>query len=290
MPTPWAAATGSTRALRTWSRRPSGRLAVPAISLLVLVAATGTAGAVLVPATARAPQPGAASAEADRATASPTPTWPDATPPALPPNDALPGIPPTDTLQGPPAEVLTGWANQVGPRVGVSDVAMRAYGYAELVLAQTNPSCRLTWTTLAAIGLVESDHGRANEATLHADGLASPHIIGLPLDGEGGRQRIVDTDGGQLDGDPVLDRAVGPMQFIPSTWRENGADADNDGVKNPHDLDDAALAAGNYLCKGGRDLSSSRDWWNAILSYNDVRRYAQAVFDAADRYGAQSRT
>ncbi|WP_224387917.1 hypothetical protein [Pseudonocardia sp. ICBG1293] len=30
---------------------------------------------------------------------------------------------------------------------------------------------------------------------------------------------MADTDGGRLDGDPVLDRAVGPMQFLPETWR-----------------------------------------------------------------------
>jgi membrane-bound lytic murein transglycosylase B len=80
------------------------------------------------------------------------------------------------------------------------------------------------------------------------------------------------------------------MQFIPTTWQEIGADADNDGVKDPHDLDDAALAAGNYLCKGSRNLTIPADWWNAILSYNDVRQYAQDVFDTANRYGQASRT
>ena len=73
------------------------------------------------------------------------------------------------------------------------------------------------------------------------------------------------------------------MQFIPTTWQEIGADADNDGRKDPHDIDDAALAAGNYLCKGGRNMTIPGDWWGAILSYNDVRRYAQDVFDEGQR-------
>jgi membrane-bound lytic murein transglycosylase B len=167
---------------------------------------------------------------------------------------------------------------------------MQAYGYAELQVGQTAPGCQLRWTTLAAIGQVESAHGRANGAILGANGIAAPEIIGLALDGNGGRMRILDTEDGRLDRDATYDRAVGPMQFIPTTWEEIGADADGDGVENPHSIDDAALAAGNYLCKGGRNLSVASDWWSAILSYNDVRPYAQSVFNAANKYGTDSRT
>ncbi|MEV0728905.1 lytic murein transglycosylase [Polymorphospora sp. NPDC050346] len=279
------AAASAARSVGAWSRRPSGRLTLPALLLLLVVAATGTAGAVIVPAIAPDPTPVAGPGEV-----SPDPdlellpTLPTTAPTTSP--GAVPGLPqPT----GRPADVLAGWAQQTGERIGVPAVAVQAYGYAELVVSRTTPNCRLTWTTLAAIGLVESNHGRANGASLGPDGKAMPPIIGLPLDGQGGRQRIADTDGGRLDGDPVLDRAVGPMQFIPSTWAISGVDADNDGVKDPHDIDDAALAAANYLCSNGRNLSTSQDWWNAILSYNDVRQYAQAVFDAANQYGAASR-
>ncbi|MEU9507658.1 lytic murein transglycosylase [Micromonospora sp. NPDC048170] len=289
---PHRTAMAAARATRDWSRRPSGRLTLPGVFLLALVAATAAVGAVLVPATARAPRP-----VADDATAAPT----------IPPQAPLPGgLPlPTQTMPplgseptggtvggitGRPSDALAGWAAQIGPKVGISPVAMQAYGYAEVVLSQTNRSCGLSWTTLAAIGFVESGHGQANNAQLGQDGKALPEIIGLPLDGQGGRMRIADTDRGLLDRDTVLDRAVGPMQFIPTTWQEIGADADNDGVKDPHDLDDAALAAGNYLCKGGRNLTIPADWWNAILSYNNVRRYAQDVYDTANRYGQASRT
>ncbi|MDG4835331.1 lytic murein transglycosylase [Micromonospora sp. WMMD967] len=307
---PRRAATTAAYATRAWARRPSGRLTLPGVFLLALVAATAAAGALLVPATIRAPRPVAADA-----TATATQGAPPAVPPGLPieplptgplptgpvptgsmPGGGLPsgGLPTGQPTVGPviggrPSDALAGWAQQVGAKVGVPAVAMQAYGYAELVLAQTNRSCALSWTTLAAIGQVESGHGSANGARLGQDGKALPKIIGLPLDGQGGRMRIIDTDRGELDGDRVLDRAIGPMQFIPTTWKEIGADADNDGVKDPHDLDDAALAAGNYLCKGGRNLSIASDWWNAILSYNDVRRYAQDVYNTADRYGRASR-
>ncbi|MEH1099988.1 lytic murein transglycosylase [Micromonospora sp. CPCC 205561] len=281
------------RATRNWSRRPSGRLTLPGVFLLALVAATAAAGALLVPAAVRSSRPVAADATALPPTAGTQGPLPGGLPSpsgTVPPLGPVPTGPVVGGITGRPADALAGWAAQVGPKVGISPVAVQAYGYAEMVLAQTNRSCGLSWTTLAAIGFVESGHGQANNARLRPDGKALPEIIGLPLDGQGGRMRIPDTDRGTLDKDTVLDRAIGPMQFIPTTWQEIGADADNDGVKDPHDLDDAALAAGNYLCKGGRNLTIPADWWNAILSYNDVRRYAQDVFDTANRYGQASRT
>ncbi|MEH0821575.1 MULTISPECIES: lytic murein transglycosylase [unclassified Micromonospora] len=305
LPPPRQAVTGAARATRAWSRRPIGRLTLPGLFLVALVAATAVVGGVVVPSAVREPKPVAVDETAGAVVVPAPGALPGATAvPVLPGGTALPGLPTATTLPGGvsptgpvgapatgrPADALAGWAQTTGARVGISPVAMQAYGYAELVLAETNRSCQLSWTTLAAIGYVESRHGQANGASLQSTGRAEPEIIGDPLDGQGGRSRITDTDRGLFDRDTVYDRAIGPMQFIPTTWQEIGADADNDGRKDPHDLDDAALAAGRYLCKGGRNMTIPGDWWGAILSYNDVRRYAQDVFDRANQYGVASRT
>jgi hypothetical protein len=283
VPAPRAAA----RRVGAWSRRPSGRLAVPGGLLALMVLTAGAAGIYLVP------------AFADRAAAPAASPSATSAPPPLPDLTALPSVPPTiGGSLGPtgpvvaqrPADTLKGWAAQMAPRVNVPQVALEAYGYAELVAAQTLPTCGLKWTTLAAIGKVESNHGSANDATLLADGRALPAILGAPLTGSGGTLQVRDTDNGILDGDRVWDRAVGPMQFIPNTWESQAVDADNDGMRDPSDIDDAALAAANYLCRGGRNLNEVGDWWAAILTYNDVQPYARAVYQAANDYGARSRT
>lgn len=205
---------------------------------------------------------------------------------SVPIADVTPGavVPPQPQAGAVGEDPLRTWATRVAGRVDVPARALMAYGNAELVLRTTQPGCHLSWATLAGLGRVESNHGRFAGAVLREDGRPSKPIIGVPLDGSAGVKAIGDTDHGQFDGDPKVDRAVGPMQFIPSTWRRWTSDANLDGVGDPQQIDDAALAAGRYLCAGGRDLATPKDWWAAVFSYNNSVPYGQKVFGLADNY------
>jgi len=105
----------------------------------------------------------------------------------------------------------------------------------------------LSWTVLAAIGQVESGHGRDN----------GPSSAG----------------------------ALGPMQFMPATWKAYGVDGDGDGradIMNPYD---AVPAAANYLCATGAGQGGDR-LAKAIWHYNHSWSYVSKVLSLANAYAA----
>ena len=166
----------------------------------------------------------------------------------------------------------------------VPSAALRAYKHAADVVNAARPGCQMPWTLLAGIGRVESDHGRYGGSVLGTDGLPRPAIVGIALDGQGPVAAIHDTDGGEWDGDSVWDRAVGPMQFIPGTWKSSGKDGDGDGIANPNDIDDAALAAAFYLCPSSGSILSDSAMDAAIRSYNNSDYYIDLVEAFAKGY------
>ncbi len=166
----------------------------------------------------------------------------------------------------------------------MSAVALDAYWRA--ARRASTGGCPLSWAVLAGIGRVETGHGTTRDSEPGPDGVVRPRILGIALDGSRGTMAIGDTDGGRLDGDVVSDRAVGPMQFIPSTWRTSGVDGNADGSADPNNLYDAAASAAGYLCRAAGGSPSPQAIGDAVFSYNHDWGYVAKVLGLARGYAS----
>ncbi len=117
--------------------------------------------------------------------------------------------------------------------------------YLSLYRSAASTCAGLPWTVLAGIGAVETGHG----ADVHRS----------------------------------VKGAVGPMQFLPSTFAEYGVDGDGDGVADINNPADAIYSAARYLClwgagRGGQAL------YDAIWAYNHADWYVRLVVQYANAY------
>jgi hypothetical protein len=172
--------------------------------------------------------------------------------------------------------VSAGASRSIPPEV------LAAYQAAAHTMITQQSSCHLPWALLAGIGRIESDH--ADNGNLDATGKAITPLVGPKLDGTGNFARIMDTDHGRWDGDKKYDRAVGPMQFLPETWRGIGQDGNGDGVADPENIYDATLGTAAYLCAGGGDLSTRNGLLAAVYRYNRSWDYVSMVLTWAGIY------
>lgn len=108
-----------------------------------------------------------------------------------------------------------------------------------------------SWTLLAGIGKIETDHVRSK-------------LPGV-------------TSGANSAG------AEGPMQFLPNTWAAYGRDGDHDGTSNIYDPADAIYGAANYLCANGAGKPGTVR--QALWAYNHSTAYADQVLAKAKEYG-----
>jgi membrane-bound lytic murein transglycosylase B len=238
-----------------------GDRAARVAGVTLLAAAVGLAGA--TPSPAGAPV-------VDRGVPGQAPATRPDLPAAAPAADTGDTVPDSSTPVAAPIDFTkSGGAN------GIPASVLAAYRGAATTLAVDQPGCGLPSELLAAIGRVESGHARGGR--VDAAGTTLAPILGPVLSGQHGFAAIADTDGGRLDGDLVWDRAVGPMQFIPGTWARWTADGNRDGIASPHNIFDASLAAGRYLCADGRDLRTPAGLDAAILSYNRSTSYLRLV-------------
>ncbi|MCW2543056.1 MAG: Lytic transglycosylase catalytic [Frankiales bacterium] len=117
--------------------------------------------------------------------------------------------------------------------------------YEELYKLSAQYCPGLSWKVLAAIGQLESGHGRSTKTSSAG--------------------------------------ARGPMQFLPSTWRSYGVDGDGDGRADILSAYDAVPAAALYLCRNGAGLGG-HNLYNAIFNYNHADWYVRKVLALAERY------
>ncbi len=219
------------------------------------------------------------------------------------PGGALRGLPDARTPAGPPARFATAapvtpaavpagpalsaladpaWVSVTAKKTGIPERALAAY--AGVAIAFESRTCGIGWNTLAGIGRIESRHGTIFGGSIANDGQTTPPVFGVPLSG-GAVANIPDSDRGVIDGDPTIDRAVGPMQLIPEAWRNWHADGNADGVEDPQNIDDATLAAAGYLCRaGGKALDTENGWRKAVLGYNGSQRYLADVIRYSTGY------
>ncbi|MEU4523373.1 lytic murein transglycosylase [Amycolatopsis sp. NPDC024027] len=211
-----------------------------------------------------------------------------AAPPQQQPNIVMPPIAVDGSLPQPPLPeplvVPGGRAGSAGisGSLGIPGSMLKAYKNAADILAKEQPNCHLDWALIASIGRIESNHARGGYVNANGDTLEP--ILGPVLNGAGAFAAIADTDGGKYDGDTVWDRAVGPTQFIPSTWRGYASDGNGDGVSNPNNIYDEALATARYLCSGGLDLSTDAGQRIAVRRYNNSQSYVDTVLAWAAAY------
>lgn len=196
---------------------------------------------------------------------------------------------PADALSPKEAPVEAAGAPQgravlIGMRAGVPGpippVAADAYQRAASILGEARRGCGLTWPILAGVGWVESAHGEASGSSLGPDGGMTVPMFGPASSGS-------DSDGGAIDEMAIVDRGVGPMQFMPALWGTYGVDSDSNGTRDPQNIHDAALALAVFLCTGTLDLTKSEQVSLTLARFNGVSEYASRVLAAAEFYRAQ---
>lgn len=182
----------------------------------------------------------------------------------------------TPAASGPPPGVPV----KSGAALDIPPIALSAYRHAEQLMTASDPQCGIGSNLLAGIGRIESMH--ANGGATDARGTAVQPIYGPALDGTLAVNEVIIES--NVAGRVSYARATGPMQFLPGTWAHYASDGDGDGVADPQNLYDSALAAARCLCSGGHNLRDPQQVQSALLRYNNSTWYAQSVLGWAAAY------
>ncbi|MGH3433853.1 MAG: murein transglycosylase [Thermocrispum sp.] len=167
---------------------------------------------------------------------------------------------PVDRPHASDAAELRSWSRRVAGLTDMPERAVRGYGLAEMWMRSEAPGCGLSWTTLAGIGQVASEHGGA----IGRDG-----VLAKPVVGKHGR--------------------LGPLLTPLKKWTAHRFRASRDGERpDPQQIDDAAVTVARELCAHSGDLTGPAGWWAAVTGHGGSARFAQDVYTAAGGYARAS--
>ncbi|KFU78544.1 Cell wall-associated hydrolase, NlpC family [Amycolatopsis lurida] len=232
--------------------------------LPVILAAVVVAGAALVAAITFAPKD-APKTEAAAVQSS--------APPAPPSTSSAPAEMPKEQPKVPQqmGKEFDAWVSKTSGWLDIPLRAMTGYAKTTVALSKETPGCRLSWVTLAALGKIASDHGRAAGSGLNADGVLTKPLGAVEV--RDFYNKVVSSA-----------NASGPLQLTPSVWNQFQASATG-GKPDPQNIDDATLTAGRALCAGGRDLGQGQTWWNAVSTLQPAPLLMHRTLATVNVYG-----
>ncbi len=179
--------------------------------------------------------------------------------------------PPTQPKVPQQASEFEAWASKTSLWLDIPLRAMTGYAKATVSLTKEIPGCHLSWVTLAAVGKVTSDHGRANGGHLGSNG-----VMDKPLGTVEVRDfynKVVSTA-----------NASGPMQLSPALWGKYKTSASS-AKPDPQNIDDAALTTGRALCADGHDLSRGQTWWDTVAELQSAPLFLHRTLATVNVYG-----
>ncbi|WP_328459048.1 C40 family peptidase [Amycolatopsis sp. NBC_00438] len=179
--------------------------------------------------------------------------------------------PPATQPKVPQASEFDEWASKTSQWLDIPLRAMTGYAKATVTLTKEIPGCHLSWVTLAAVGKVTSDHGRAQGGQLGTTGVLTKPLGTIEV--RDFYNKVVSTA-----------NAAGPMQLSPALWAKykTSASGGNPDVQN---IDDAALATGHALCADGHDLSQGQTWWDSVSALQSAPLFLHRTLATVNVYG-----
>ena len=182
-----------------------------------------------------------------------------------------------------PTQVVSGLS-----RNGIPDAALKAYSRAQQVLAQVDPACQLPWTLVAAIGRVESNHGRFGGNSLNSDGVAVPGHLRPTAGRHPARPGSATPTRARSTATPPSTAPSGRCSSspVPGARWVSTATATASGTRRTSTTRRCRPAS--TCAPATMNLSKASDLNQAVLRYNHSQSYVDLVVSIAKAYAGGS--